>query len=68
MGTCWSDNQILGDRYEVEKVYKSDGDAQFHRKQMNAEVEPEVTRNVRAAFGDGTARVEQHNTILTVQY
>lgn len=68
MGHCWSDSSQAGERFEVNKVLKQEGDPMFFKKEMNQDVMPEIERIKRVNMTDGLGREENNRSIVTIQY
>jgi hypothetical protein len=68
MGNCWSDTGVQGERFEVIKQFKEDGDPMFYTKQMNKDVEPDIERHKRIHLNDGLGREDTSKSIITIQY
>lgn len=68
MGQCYSDAKLEGERFEVVKHYKDEGDEVFYTKQMNPDVEPEIERLKRVNMSDGLGKEDVSKTVVTIAY
>lgn len=57
-----------GDRYEVIKHFKEEGDETFYTKKMNPDVEPEIERLKRVNMADGLGREDTSKSVVAIAY
>ena len=68
MGQCWSDQVQDGERFEIVKHFKEEGDEVFYTKAMNPDVQPEIERLKRITMSDGLGIEDTSRTVVSIAY